>query len=280
MQFDPIPSSHQPEPLPLAGDAFLIRSVFDGDGGPLQVYANSMVIRAKEPVIVDTGTAVNRTHWFADICSIVDPSDVRWIFLSHDDHDHVGNLVELLELAPQATVVTTWFMQHRLEGDLSIPLDRVRWINDGDTFDVGDRTLVALRPPLYDSPTTRGLWDPVSGVYWAADSFALPMVDVVDDACELDPNFRAETVPFANFTNSPWVSLAAMDSFGREVDRIADLQPAVVASGHAPIYTGAGVSEVLEMTRALAGAPAIPLPGQVELQATLDALSAGVLVEA
>ena len=24
--------------------------------------------------------------------SIVEPDDVRWVFLSHDDHDHTGNL--------------------------------------------------------------------------------------------------------------------------------------------------------------------------------------------
>ena len=30
---------------------------------------------------------------------IVDFADVRWIYLSHDDHDHVGNLAKVLELS-------------------------------------------------------------------------------------------------------------------------------------------------------------------------------------
>ena len=33
------------------------------------------------------------------------PADVRWVFISHDDHDHIGNLLELLDLCPQATLV-------------------------------------------------------------------------------------------------------------------------------------------------------------------------------
>ena len=34
---------------------------------------------------------------------------MRWIFLSHDDVDHVGNLAVLLELCPRATVLTSWW---------------------------------------------------------------------------------------------------------------------------------------------------------------------------
>ena len=36
--------------------------------------------------------------------------------------------------------------------------------------------LQAVRPPIFDSPTTRGLFDPTTGVYWASDSFATPML--------------------------------------------------------------------------------------------------------
>ena len=124
-----------------------------------------MVIAGPEPIVVDTGTAVNREQWFEDVFSIVDPEDIRYVFLSHDDHDHTGNLLPLLDAAPQATLVTTWFSVERLAGDMSIPLDRMRWVNDGEH-------LRRRRPhprrssdrPLYDSPVTRGLYDPATGV--------------------------------------------------------------------------------------------------------------------
>jgi len=47
-----------------------------------------MVIRGKEPVLVETGSAVHRAEYFDAAFSIVEPKDVRWIFLSNDDRDH------------------------------------------------------------------------------------------------------------------------------------------------------------------------------------------------
>ena len=65
------------------------------------MYLNSMVIRGAEPVIVDTGTPANRRQWLEDVFAIVEPEDVRWIFLSHDDVDHSGNLDEVLRGVPE-----------------------------------------------------------------------------------------------------------------------------------------------------------------------------------
>jgi hypothetical protein len=48
-------------------------------------------------------------------------------------------------------------------------------MDDGVTFDAGDRQMTVVRPPLCDSATTRGLLDTKTGVYWAVDSFATPV---------------------------------------------------------------------------------------------------------
>ena len=52
------------------------------------------------------------------------------------------------------------------------PLDRCRFLRDRESIDAGDRTLLAVRPPLFDNPTTRGLFDSTTGVYWSVDTFA------------------------------------------------------------------------------------------------------------
>jgi flavorubredoxin len=80
----------------------VIHQVQPALGQPLFVYINSMVILGKEPVIVDTGTPANRKQWLDDVFSLVEPEDVRWIFLSHDDVDHTGNLDEALTARPNA----------------------------------------------------------------------------------------------------------------------------------------------------------------------------------
>src|SRR5204862_247862 len=101
------------------------------------VYINSLVIRGAEPVIVDTGNQLNRDEWMNAVFSIVDPEDVKWIYLSHDDIDHSGNLLATLDACPNATVLTDWFQQERLAGAIPIPPERSRWIGVGDTIDAG-----------------------------------------------------------------------------------------------------------------------------------------------
>ena len=148
-----------------------------------------MVILGKEPMIVDTGTPANREQWLEDVFSLVEPTDVRWIFLSHDDVDHTGNLDEAMTACPNAKLVCNWAMVERHTNCFDFPLDRCRWVMDGESLDIGDRTLHALRPPVYDSPTTRGLFDPTTGVYWAVDTFATPLPDPKMAIADLDPDF-------------------------------------------------------------------------------------------
>ena len=92
MTFTPIAPTTYVPPTKIAKDTFVIHQVQPALGQPLFVYLNSMVILGQEPMIVDTGTPANREQWLKDVFSLVEPNDVRWIFLSHDDVDHTGNL--------------------------------------------------------------------------------------------------------------------------------------------------------------------------------------------
>ena len=74
-----------------------------GLGGPASGHfpMNSMVIRGVEPVLVDCGAPAVRPQWLEAAWSVVDPIDVRWVFLTHDDRDHSGNLLPIPRGMPQ-----------------------------------------------------------------------------------------------------------------------------------------------------------------------------------
>ena len=142
-----VPHKTRLEPTEIAPETFLIHD-HQGEGeAPVVVALNSMVIRAAEPVVVDTGMASNEQQYLDDVFSIVEPEDIRWVFISHDDVDHTGNLNALMAAAPNATAVISWFMVERMGSSLEVPPTRWRWLGDGGSFDVGDRTLQLVRPP-------------------------------------------------------------------------------------------------------------------------------------
>ena len=260
----PMPELHQP--YRIAPDTWVIPETLPAAPGTV-VPVNSMVITGAEPVIVDTGNELSREAWLEAAFSLVDPADVRWVFLSHDDHDHVGNLLPVLDACPGATLVTNWFTVERLQRALPLPLDRMRWVNPGETFDAGDRTLVAVVPPVWDSPTTRGLFDPKSGVYWAVDSFACLLPRHVTDTADVPPDLWRESFLFSNRVGAPWHALLDLDKFDRHVDTVASLGMTTVASAHATTLHGEHLEEAFRLIRQVARMDPAPVPGQDDLDA-------------
>jgi flavorubredoxin len=261
-------------PTEVAPGTFLVHD-HQGEGTePVSVALNTMVIRGAEPVVVDTGVIEHRQQYLEDVFSLVEPEDIRWVFISHDDVDHTGNLNALMELAPNATLVIDWFMQERMGATLEVPASRWRWVQDGDSIDVGDRTLRVVRPPVFDSGTTRGLFDPTTGVYWGSDSFASPMVTPVTDVADLELGPWIEGIhTFAQYI-SPWLAVVDAAKFQRTVDRIEHLQPTVLAGCHSAAIQGAFVAEAIQATRTAPWATVAPQPDQSVLDAIRGALEA------
>lgn len=262
-------------PIEIAPETWVIQAVVGEGVSPQAVHMNSMVIRGDEPVVVDTGCPIHREQYLDDLFSIVEPEDVRWVFISHDDVDHYGNAEAVMAQCANATLVSTWFMCERLSVDgFTVPPTRWRWVGDGEAFDAGDRALVALRPALYDSPTTRGLFDPKTGVYWASDCFASPVSRATAFVDDMDA--EEWTMGFAAFHrwNSPWVSLLDEDAFAVECRRLEQLRPMTIATCHGPTIETHRVHHAFELLRSMPTAFAPPQPDQAVLDQIVAAMTA------
>ncbi len=273
MTYAPVPPIRL-EPIEVAADTFLIRSAQPALGAPLSVSLHSLLIRGAEPVLVDTGTLANREHWLEDVFGLVDPMEVRWVFLSHEDPDHIGNLGPVLDACPNATLVTTWAATERLGCEMSLPTARLRWVHDGESLTVGDRSLYAVRPPVYDSPATRGLFDPTTGVYWASDAFATPMgSEPAERIGDLPAPMWAEGMAmFQHHALCPWLSMVDRAKFAADVKRVVELDPKVIVGAHTPIIDGDYISEAFGLLFGLPDVVPPPHPDQAALDAALGGM--------
>ncbi|MFN0026123.1 MAG: MBL fold metallo-hydrolase [Acidimicrobiales bacterium] len=258
------------EPYRVAPDTFVIPELVPGPPGTV-VALNSMVITGREPVIVDTGNELSRDAWLEAAFSIVDPADVRWVFLSHDDHDHIGNLPAVLQRCPRATLITNWFTMERTSRAMELPLARMRWVNSGESFDAGDRTLVALRPPVFDSPTTRGLYDAKTGVYWAVDTFAALSPGFITEADDCPSELWEESFVFFNQMVSPWTAMIDAAKFNATIEAVAALGATTITGGHTAALRGQRLQRAMDLLRRLPHLPEAQVPGQADLDAILAA---------
>jgi hypothetical protein len=195
---------------------------------------NAFVIKAREPVLVDTGMAAVRSDFMRELKSVIDPKKLRWIWITHTDMDHLGNLEAVLAEAPNARVVTTYIGMAKM-GLQGLPLDRIFLLNPGQELDVGDRKLLAMKPPTYDAPETTALFDQKSSTFLCADSFGCILDKPVDNAAEINSIDLREGSHLWSSIDAPWLGIIDIDKFGKTLSAIEQLNASTILSAHLPV---------------------------------------------
>ncbi len=116
------------------GDVTVLNDNAPVDGlGEAQFFlpVNAFVLHAEQPVVIDTGLSTADKDFVSALAEVLDPADVRWLWITHPDRDHTGGLWKLLEAAPQARLVTTFLGLGIMTAEWEIPLDRVFLLNPG-----------------------------------------------------------------------------------------------------------------------------------------------------
>lgn len=260
-------------PYKAAEDVYVLPSYLRVPDVPMPGFGllvvNSYLIMGKEPILVDTGMPIVKEEFLETLWSLIDPQDLKWILLTHDDGDHTGALVEVLEAAPQARVVTQFVGMARLETSHHLPVDRFEIRNPGDVLTASGREIAIVRPPLFDSPATSAYLDVQSGVLFCADSFGAIIPELAENVGDVPESAYNEGFSIFNRLNHPWFALVDQSKFEASIETVRRLQPKAIASCHSPLATGAQVEINLKALAALPAQGALELPDQAALEAIL-----------
>lgn len=199
---------------------------------------NAFVIKAEEPVLVDTGMGIESEEFMKALESIIDPRDLKWVWLTHDDADHTGSLQKVLQAAPNARLAAYSLAVLRMSTAWPVPMDRVYWLNPGDSISVGDRKLIAVRPPLFDNPTTIGLYDDKSETFFSADCFGAIIPSPAQSTNDVTRADLAQGMAGWASLDNPWVHMVNPSEFSQALDRIRQMDPKMILSAHLPPATG------------------------------------------
>jgi hypothetical protein len=233
---------------------------------------NTFVLHAEQPLVIDTGLSTPDKDFVAELADVIDPADVRWIWITHPDRDHTGGLWSLLEAAPNARLVTTFIGVGIMSTEWQVPMDRVYLLNPGQRLDLGDRTVTGYRPPLFDNPATVGLLDDSTGALFASDCFGGPMASAElatggDVRAVGDEDRRAAQLLWAAI-DSPWVLSVDQRKFADSVDAFRRLDPSAILSTHLPPAVGMN-DAMFGMLDEAPNAPEFVGPDQAALEALL-----------
>ncbi|GGX57017.1 MBL fold metallo-hydrolase [Saccharospirillum salsuginis] len=194
---------------------------------------NAYVIRADEPVLIDTGLAAMREDFLSHLAEVIDPQALRWIWITHTDPDHLGNLAAVLEQAPQARVVTNFLGMGKL-GLLQHQVDRVHLLNPGQSLNVGDRQLRAVQPPTYDAPETCAVYDLKDRTQYSSDCLGAVLREPARAASDIDPDALREGLVAWAHIDAPWLAQIDPLRFDAALREIEHLGVDRVLGSHLP----------------------------------------------
>jgi flavorubredoxin len=131
---------------------------------------NSYFINAQKKTIIELAKEKFSEIYLSKLRAVTDPGDIEYIILDHTEPDHSGSLRLLLDLAPSATVVGSGNAIRYLEDIVNLPF-RSLVVKDGDTLDLGNKTLKFIAAPNLHWPDSIYTYLVEDKVLFTCDSF-------------------------------------------------------------------------------------------------------------
>lgn len=235
---------------------------------------NAFLLMAEEPVLVDTGLGVDTPDFLDAVSSVVPFDEIKWVWLTHDDADHTGSIQRIMELAPNATLVCHGLAALRMSTWWPVPLHRVHAMRFGDELHVGDRTLTAVAPPLFDNPMSTGLLDQSTGALFTVDAFGALLPEATQSADDVPPEALAGGMVGWALSDSPWVHVTDKVKFGEVLERVRKIQPSRIFSSHLPAASGSSMDDFIKILEMVPDAEDQAPPSAEEFGMMIEAMTA------
>lgn len=190
---------------------------------------NSYFINAEKKAIIEASKEKYSETHISKLRTVVDPAELQYIILDHTEPDHSGNTSRLLEIAPNATVVGSGNALRYLSDIVNKPFKSLA-VKDGDTLNLGNKTLKFISAPNLHWPDTMFTYLVEDKVLFTCDVFGAHYCTekmFTDFSAEYLESFRyyfdVILKPFSRFTL-------------RAIEKIRPLDIRVICPGHGPIH--------------------------------------------
>jgi len=131
---------------------------------------NAYLIVDEKIVLVDTVKQGYVEQMMYRIGQIIDPSKIDYILSNHVEPDHSGGIADVLQVAPNATVLTSKKgekgLRRHYKSDWNFQV-----VGTGDSLDIGSRTLAFINTPMVHWPDSMVTYLPEEKILFSNDAF-------------------------------------------------------------------------------------------------------------
>lgn len=191
---------------------------------------NSYLIKGSEKIaLIDAVDPTKRDELMANLEQL-NINKIDYVISNHAEQDHSGSIPQILELYPDAKVVTNQKCKGMLMDLLLIPEDKFLTINDRETISLGNKTLEFILAPWVHWPETMFTYLKEDKILFTCDflgsHLATSDLFVTDEArvYEAAKRYYAEIMmPFRT-------------SIKKHLEVIKGMEVEIAAPSHGPVY--------------------------------------------
>lgn len=192
---------------------------------------NSYLVKGSEKnALIDTAYPPMTAEYIAALKS-TGISKLDYIIANHGEQDHTGSIPAVLEIFPDAMVVTNAKCKDMITEALPVAEDKFIVVEDGQTLSLGNKTLQFFLTPWVHWPDTMCTYIAEDKILFSCDFFGSHVAGsdlfatneaLVEDAAK---RYYAEIMmPFRSFIR-------------QHLEKLAPLQIDFIAPSHGPVYS-------------------------------------------
>ncbi len=134
---------------------------------------NSFLIQGEQSALIDTSHQKFRQLYLDALTGLIDLTTLNYLIISHTEPDHSGLVKEVLQLAPQVTVVGAKVAIQFLENMVHQPFESLI-VKNGDRLDLGNgHALEFVSAPNLHWPDTIFTYDAKTQILYTCDAFGM-----------------------------------------------------------------------------------------------------------
>lgn len=208
-------------------------------------YNSYLVKGADKTVLIDGAHKGFEANFQENVEAITDFANIDYMVVNHTEPDHSGAIRLVIEKNPDIVVYGTAACLKNLDNIVRLPFNRVA-VKDGDTLELGGKTLTFCVSPNIHWPDTMMTYLAEDKILFSCDflgaHFAEPTMYVHKAykkelyEKEFKVYYDAIMGPFAKFVI-------------RALDRIKDLDIALVCPSHGPMIMGGDIQVAMDTYR-------------------------------
>jgi len=133
---------------------------------------NSYLLKTEKPTIIDTVDISFGREFVDNLKELIDLQEIKYIVINHTEPDHSGGLGSLAAKAKNAVIVCTEPAVEELKEMYKLHNREFHIIKDGDTLDIGGKTLKFLETPYLHTEETMVTYCEEDKILFPCDIFS------------------------------------------------------------------------------------------------------------